>query len=81
MKDKLPNLFEQLIFMILPYIVAGIVIACTIGLFILFYYVVIWGIVIGAMLWLIAFIRRQFFKKSVPIRKGRVIDHEKNNER
>ena len=81
MKDKLPNLFEQLIFMIFPYIIAGIAIACAIGLIILFYYVVIWGIAIGAILWFIALIRRQLLKERLPTRKGRVIDHDKNNTR
>lgn len=80
MNDKLQRIFGQLIITILPYIIAGILITFAIGLIILFYYVVIWGIVIGIALWLAAFIKRHLFKKSTPIKthKGRIIDHDKN---
>ena len=82
MNDKLQRIFGQLIITILPYIIAGIAITFAIGLLILFYYVVIWGIVIGIVLWLAAFIRRHLFKKNTPIQPhtGRVINHDQNRD-
>ena len=77
MNDKLARLFQQLI----PYLMLGIVIACTIGLFILFYYIVLWGLVIGFIIWLTATIKGYFFSKK-DLRKssaGRVIDQTKDD--
>jgi hypothetical protein len=76
MNDKLARLFQQLI----PYLMLGIIIACTIGLFILFYYIVLWGLVIGFFIWLITTIKRYFFSKHVDKSStGRVIDQTKDD--
>lgn len=73
MNQKLERLFQQLI----PFLMAGIAIALLIGLFILFSYVLVWGLIIGAVLWLVAFVKSYFFsssKKEIST-KGRIIDH------
>lgn len=63
-----------------PCLVLGVAIACTIGLFILFSYVLLWGMLIGMVLWLSALIHRSIFSKKTPKKNqpGRVIDHEQN---
>jgi hypothetical protein len=62
-----------------PFLILGVSIALFIGLFILMSYVLVWGLVIGGCLWLIAFIKDKFFpntKKQSNDSKGRVIDHK-----
>ena len=78
MNDKLARILGQLI----PYIIAGIAIISVLGLLILFYYVVVWGIVTGLILWLVAFIKERFFKqhRAMQPRKGRIINHDRNRD-
>ncbi|WED43211.1 hypothetical protein [Legionella cardiaca] len=72
MNEKFDRLLQQLI----PFLIAGIAIALVIGLFIMFSYVLIWGLVIGGVLWLIYFVKNLLFpvKKEEPA-KGRIIEH------
>lgn len=82
MNDRLPRSFGQLFLKIGPCILLGIAIAFAIGLIILFYYVVLWGIFIGLVLWLAGLIRRYLFPQK-PLDKeptGRIIDYDKNDE-
>jgi Na+-transporting methylmalonyl-CoA/oxaloacetate decarboxylase gamma subunit len=74
MKKSSANLLETLI----PFMVMGIAIALFIGLFILMSYVLVWGIVIGGILWLVAFIKNKFFPspKRTEKKQGRVIDYK-----
>jgi len=80
MNDKLQRAFRQLLISLGPYIVLGIAAACIIGLFILSYYVLVWGILFGFFLWLVTLIKRNLFSGKPPAKKtrGRIIDHDKN---
>ncbi|ASQ44923.1 hypothetical protein [Legionella clemsonensis] len=73
MNDKIEHFIQQLV----PFLIAGIAIALVIGLFILFSYVLVWGLIIGAILWVVFFIKRLLFssKKIENPAKGRVIEH------
>ncbi|WP_133130410.1 hypothetical protein [Legionella yabuuchiae] len=72
MDKKLQNILEQLI----PFIILGIGIALAIGLLIMFSYVLVWGIVIGGIIWLVYFVKSYFFPSHSPKKKnGRIIEH------
>jgi len=71
MDNKLQKLFEQLI----PFIILGISIALVVGLFIMLSYVLVWGFIIGGVIWLTVMIKNYFFKTK-PSDKGRVIEHD-----
>ncbi len=77
-KFQVPKIFENII----PFIIAGMAIALFLGLLFMFSYVVIWGLIIGAVLWLIALIKQFILpsvsEKSKPIKKsdGRIIEHD-----
>lgn len=70
----------KLLEMILPYLYIGIAIAIMIGLLIVLSYVFIWGILIGAILYIGALIKERFFSNNAALKKskhkGRVIDHD-----
>ncbi|KTC76801.1 hypothetical protein [Legionella brunensis] len=68
--------FERLIQQLVPFLIAGIAIALVIGLFIMFSYVLIWGLVIGGVLWLVYFVKSLLFPgQKSETTKGRVIEH------
>lgn len=76
-KFELPKIFETLI----PFILAGIAIALFVGLLFMFSYVVIWGLIIGGLLWVLSVIKELIFPstpKSAMTKKspGRVIEHD-----
>ncbi|AHE66127.1 hypothetical protein Loa_00557 [Legionella oakridgensis ATCC 33761 = DSM 21215] len=56
MNNKLQQILEHLI----PFIMLGIAIAFAVGLLMMFFYVVIWGIIIGGFIWLVVFIKTIF---------------------
>ncbi len=64
-----------------PFILIGVSIALAIGIFIVFSYVLLWGIVIGGILWgansLIQYFRNTNANSRTPVKKGRIIDHDK----
>jgi hypothetical protein len=74
MNEKLQQFLENLI----PFLMLGIAIAIVIWLFIMFSYVLIWGVLIGGVLWVISLFKKLFFpngtKTSIE-RKGRIIEH------
>ncbi|KTC92468.1 hypothetical protein OQJ18_10600 [Fluoribacter dumoffii] len=80
MSDKFPfgKIFDNLI----PFIVAGVAIALFLGLLFVFSYVLVWGLLIGGLLWLIATIKEYLFPrrqaKTEVIKKsqGRIIEHD-----
>ncbi len=80
MIDKLQRIFKPLLITLPPFIMLGIVIACFIGLIIISWYILIWGFMIGFVLWLIALAQRYLFSEKSPAgnHKGRVIDHDKD---
>lgn len=76
MNDKLRSLLESLI----PFIVLGVATSLIIGLFIMFSYVLVWGIFIGAILWAGFLIKNFLFpSKAIPKTEGRIIEHDKKD--
>ena len=63
MNDKLQRAFGQALIALGPFIILGIVIACAVGLFILSYYVLLWGLMIGVTLWGFSLIKRYLFSE------------------
>ncbi len=80
MNHSFSRMARQVLQGIGPCLLLGVAIAGTIGLFILFSYVLLWGMLIGTILWVSALIHRAIFSKQSPHKNqpGRVIDHEKN---
>lgn len=73
MNYNLQKFFENLI----PFLVIGIAIALFVGLLFMFFYVAIWGILLGSVLYLIVLAKNFFFPKKPAIKeKGRVIEHD-----
>lgn len=79
MNEKFPfaKIFEALV----PFVIAGMAIALFLGLLFMFSYVLIWGIIIGGTLWVIATIRQILFSNTktttdaVKKSEGRIIEH------
>jgi hypothetical protein len=66
---------------IIPFLVFGMVIALVVGILIMFSYVFIWGLIIGAVLWIVSFLKKLILsekKISNPPdeTKGRIIEHD-----
>lgn len=75
------NRFQKIIEQITPFLLLGIGIAFAIGMLILFFYVLVWGILIGGIIWLAYFIKNYFFPANKPKTrtKGRIIEHDDND--
>ena len=77
MNDKLRGLFESLI----PFMVFGIAVSLVIGLFIMFSYVLVWGIIIGGLLWMVFLVKNFLFPaRKLTKTEGRIIEHENKND-
>lgn len=80
MNRTFKSLFQQ----IPPFLVAGISIALVIGIFIIFSYILVWGLVIGAVLFGANYLFKYFRsltaepigKKTYHQSKGRIIEHD-----
>lgn len=74
MNDKLEKIIENLA----PFVIAGVAIALFIGLLFMFFYIAVWGLVIGGVLWLAAFVKQYLFPtKNAPKKEeGRIIEHD-----
>lgn len=81
MKRQFKDLFNQLP----PFVLLGISIVLAIGIFLIFSYVLVWGLVIGGVLWgmslLIQYIRElsdppSKKKRKKNTKKGRIIEHD-----
>ena len=73
MNDKAQKLLENLI----PFMVVGVAIALFIGLLFMFFYIAIWGLIIGGVLWLAALAKQYLFpNKSAKKEEGRIIEHD-----
>lgn len=73
MNDKMQKIVENLI----PFVMIGVGIALFIGLLFMFFYVAIWGLVIGGVLWLATLAKQYLFPdKSATKAEGRVIEHD-----
>lgn len=58
------------------FLLFGIALALLLGLFVVFAYVVFWGILLGSLLWAITFVVSYFQKPHKAPRKGRIIDYD-----
>ncbi|KTD01591.1 hypothetical protein OQJ19_05350 [Fluoribacter gormanii] len=80
MNDKFSpgKIFENLV----PFLIAGVAIALFFGLLFMFSYVLIWGLIIGGILWIIATIKQYLFPSSpdkteiTAKSQGRIIEHD-----
>lgn len=62
---------------IIPYLILGISLTIAVAFLILIFYLLVWGIVVGLILWCVMMLKEKFF----PSRRGRVIDMEKSASR
>lgn len=74
MNDKLKPILENLA----TFLLLGVALALVIGLFIMLSYVLVWGLLIGGVLWLISLIYGYFLvdKEKLSSSKGRIIEHD-----
>ncbi len=80
MNDKFSpgKIFENLV----PFLIAGVAIALFFGLLFMFSYVLVWGLLIGGILWLITTIKQYLFPSSstktevIKKSQGRIIEHD-----
>jgi hypothetical protein len=62
---------------LIPFIILGVAISLIIGLFIMLSYVLVWGVVLGAIIWLAVMIKNYLFpSQASEARKGRIIEHK-----
>lgn len=65
-----------------PFVILGISIALFIGLFIMFSYLLLWGLFIGVICWALFMIKEYFFpKKPKTTTQGRIIEHNDNENK
>ena len=71
------HLFKRFAQQLPAFILLGIVIALTVGLFIVFLHVILWGILLGSILCAFALIKQYFSAASPPKKhKGQIFDHD-----
>lgn len=60
-----------------PFIMLGIVIAISVAVLIFLAYVVVWGLLIGVIIWIVVAIKNKFFPTRETVRKhGITIDYK-----
>ena len=71
---------QRLLVPLTPFILIGMVIAFFIGVMIVFSYVLMWGLLIGGILWLSTTIKNYFFPKKMSSKTpGRIIEHDERH--
>ncbi|MDX1837863.1 hypothetical protein DIZ81_08840 [Legionella taurinensis] len=75
MNDNIKRIIESIV----PFLVIGVAVSLLIGLFIMFSYVLVWGLFIGGLLWVATLIKNALFpppkvKQDTP--QGRIIEHK-----
>lgn len=67
-----------------PFLVLGVSVALILALLFIFTYILIWGLIIGGIIWGIAAIKRYLFPAPPPPpinkEKGRIIEHDIKNK-
>lgn len=78
MNHKLQQMLQTLV----PFLVIGVIVAMCIGLLIMFSYALLWGLVIGGVLWIASLIKTMLFPSPPPPRQneGRIIEHNDRNK-
>lgn len=76
--------FQRIIEQIIPFIILGITLAFAVGLLIMFSYLLIWGLIIGATLCVVVAVKNYLFPKQHPPQapqeqEGRIIEHDKRD--
>jgi len=72
--------FGILLQSIIPFLVLGFAIAIMIGLLTMFFYIILWGFLIGGALWLIAAVKHLIFPpKNDKPSQGRIIEHHRDD--
>ncbi|MBA2653310.1 MAG: hypothetical protein H0U73_13760 [Tatlockia sp.] len=70
---------SQLTESIIPFLILGIAIALIVGIFIMFSYVLFWGLIVGAVLWIVNsiknFLSAKEVSKSPEKIKGNIFEH------
>lgn len=71
------NKFKQMLEQLPTFIILGIAIALIIGLFIMLSYVIVWGLLLGAIIWLVVVIKNYLSPfLSSKKNEGRIIEHD-----
>lgn len=78
MSQRPTRLTEQLA----PYLMIGVSLALLVGIFIMLSYVLVWGLLVGVVLWVIVRIKLFFTQKSSPdAHAGRIIEHDDHDKK
>jgi hypothetical protein len=68
--------FKQILLTLVPFLLIGIAISLFVGLLIMFSYVLVWGLLIGGILWIVSVVKNLLFpKKKLTNVEGRIIEH------
>jgi hypothetical protein len=72
------NKFKQMLEQLPTFIILGIAIALIVGVFVMLSYVVVWGLLLGGIIWLVVVIKNYLFPviSSNKHEKGRIIEHD-----
>jgi hypothetical protein len=72
------NRIQQILENIIPYLMLGVFIALFLALIYILSYIFVWGLIIGAVLWIFVAIKHYFLRNQLPAakRKGRIIEHD-----
>ena len=75
MKNQRISFIDSLV----PFLIIGVSIAVFVALMVLLSYVILWGLLIGGILWVVLFIKEKLFPSKKPRpeeKKGRIIDYD-----
>lgn len=78
MNHKIQRIFAQLF----PYVLVGIAISMAVGILIMLSCILMWGLIIGGVLWVGTLIKQALFPSEQPQQegKGRIIEHNDNRK-
>jgi uncharacterized membrane protein YqgA involved in biofilm formation len=78
------NQFQKAIEQLIPFIVLGVSIAFALVMLVMFLYVLIWGFIIGCVIWLAYLIKNYLLPAKTSKKKksdnSRVIEHDDNDK-
>lgn len=76
------NTVEKVLEKFAPFAAIGIAIVLVISVLIIFSYIFLWGLIVGALVWVAAIVKRYFSTKNtnpkVVKSKSKIIEHEKD---
>ena len=75
------NYLQRLVGAFIPCVMLGIAVALIIGFFVVFSYILLWGVLIGIVLWIAACVKAYFFPDHTKLNtRGRIIEYKKNRD-